>query len=116
MTSSSGSDVTTICLVRHGESTWNAKQLIQGQLDPPLSELGIRQAKRVAERLSKKDWSALYCSDLARAKSTAEAIGKKTSLTPKIEGELRERGQGKREGLPIQEARTRYPDPDAPEV
>ena len=35
-----------LILVRHGESTWNAEELLQGQLDPPLSERGREQSRR----------------------------------------------------------------------
>lgn len=107
---------TTLCLVRHGESTWNAQRRIQGQLDPPLSPLGRRQAELVAERLAKEPWSALYASDLKRAYQTAEAIARATGLPVRKERLLREQGQGKREGLLLDDANRLYPDPDAPEV
>ena len=69
--------VTVLCLVRHGQSTWNAERRIQGQLDPPLSELGRAQANRVAERLARERWDVLYSSDLSRARQTAEAIARR---------------------------------------
>ena len=37
-----------VLLVRHGQSTWNAEGRWQGQADPPLSELGERQAVEAA--------------------------------------------------------------------
>jgi broad specificity phosphatase PhoE len=50
-------------LIRHGETTWNAEKRIQGHsiqghMDSPLSELGLRQAKALRARLSTK-WNAV---------------------------------------------------------
>ena len=39
---------TQLCIVRHGETAWNAEGRVQGQLDVPLSEVGIAQARAVA--------------------------------------------------------------------
>lgn len=109
-------DVTTLCLLRHGESTWNAEKRIQGQLDPPLSALGRLQAVRVAARLAKEHWDAIYSSDLQRARQTAQAVADATGLPVHLDPALREQGQGKREGMLAEEAKLLYPDPDAPEV
>lgn len=108
--------MTVLCLVRHGESTWNAERRIQGQLEPPLSELGRAQAERVAERLAQETWDVLYSSDLSRARQTAEAIARRVGLPIRTDPELREQGQGKREGLLLEDAKRLYPDPNAPEV
>lgn len=108
--------VTVLCLVRHGQSTWNAERRIQGQLDPPLSELGRAQANRVAERLARERWDVLYSSDLSRARQTAEAIARRVGLPVRTDPDLREQGQGKREGMLLEDANRLYPDPDAPEV
>ncbi|NLJ80189.1 MAG: histidine phosphatase family protein [Firmicutes bacterium] len=116
MSLSTKKPITELCLVRHGQSVWNAERRVQGQSDPQLSPLGLRQAKLVARRLQEESWSALYSSDLSRAKRTAEIIAKHTGLTVRTSSGLRERCQGKRTGLLFQEAQERYPDPDAPEV
>ena len=44
-------DTTRLLLVRHGESTWNAENIWQGQADPPLSDRGVRQALDAATHL-----------------------------------------------------------------
>jgi len=44
-------DVTAVILARRGQSTWNEERRWQGQADPPLSDTGRAQARRVAERL-----------------------------------------------------------------
>ena len=69
-----------LMLVRHGETEWNAQRRYQGQSDTPLSELGVRQAKLVAERLAGREIDALYASDLMRAWETAQFIAKKSGL------------------------------------
>jgi broad specificity phosphatase PhoE len=63
-----------LILVRHGESEWNRIGRYQGQLDAPLSELGLRQAQALAERLSTETFDAIYSSPLQRARRTADAI------------------------------------------
>ena len=61
-------------LVRHGQSTFNAEKRIQGQANAPLSELGIRQAKRLSERLAEHKFDHVHTSDLQRALQTAEIV------------------------------------------
>jgi len=63
-------DALELWLVRHGQSTWNAEGRIQGQQDAPLSELGIRQARALQQRLQNHDFDAFYSSDLSRAFDT----------------------------------------------
>src|SRR5215213_7733556 len=64
-----------LILVRHGESTWNAEELLQGQLDPPLSERGREQARALAGMVDGLPVERIVCSDLGRAKQTAELMG-----------------------------------------
>jgi probable phosphoglycerate mutase len=63
-----------LLLVRHGESTWNAEHRLQGQADPPLSELGREQAAALAPFLDGIPERRLS-SDLARAVETAALLG-----------------------------------------
>lgn len=62
---------TKIFLVRHGQSEWNGKKIISGQLDPPLSKKGINQAAALAEILQGEALSAIYTSTLQRSFETA---------------------------------------------
>jgi broad specificity phosphatase PhoE len=66
-----------LVLVRHGESTWNAAQLLQGQLDPPLSAVGRAQARGLARLVGGLGLppERVVCSDLGRARETAELMG-----------------------------------------
>jgi glucosyl-3-phosphoglycerate phosphatase len=65
-----------LILVRHGESTWNAEERLQGQLDPPLSDRGREQALALAPILD-HDVPAdrIVSSDLSRARETAALLG-----------------------------------------
>lgn len=61
-------------LVRHGESEWNRIHRYQGQLDAPLSDVGIKQAHLLAERLRGEPLNAIYTSPLQRCARTTEII------------------------------------------
>jgi probable phosphoglycerate mutase len=91
--------VTTLLLVRHGETDWNADGRLQGQTDRPLSDFGRRQAQRLAEELADEELEAIYSSDLARARETAEIIGERLVLAVDLDPELREKDWGTWEGL-----------------
>ena len=62
---------TTLYLLRHAETTWNAERRIQGTLDAPLSERGARQVRALVDALRDVRLSALYSSPLQRAMETA---------------------------------------------
>ena len=64
-----------LILVRHGESTWNAEERLQGQLDPPLSERGREQARTLVGAADGLPAERVVCSDLGRARETAELMG-----------------------------------------
>ena len=49
--------VTTLLLIRHGETAWNAEHRIQGRLDVPLSTTGLWQAGRLAQRAAYLEWA-----------------------------------------------------------
>jgi len=97
-------------LIRHGQSTWNQEHRIQGQLDPPLSELGRRQAALLGARLAGRRFAGLYTSDLVRAFETAEVVGAAVHLKPEPRTSLREVFLGEWEGLTTEEIAERYPE------
>jgi broad specificity phosphatase PhoE len=97
-------------LVRHGESTWNAERRIQGQLDPPLTELGREQARRVAARFRGRGAAALYASDLCRASQTAEPVEKVLEMEAVLTKELREIALGAWEGRTREELIAEFPE------
>ena len=66
---------TRVIIVRHGQSTYNAKKMIQGRCDKSvLTDKGISDAQQVGKALSGLKIDAFYCSPLQRAKQTAETI------------------------------------------
>lgn len=87
-----------IILVRHGQTDWNVKDLLQGQTDVELNETGKIQAKETAEKLKNIKIDEIYVSPLKRTINTAEEINKNRNLELKIEPRLIERGFGEYEG------------------
>src|SRR5437763_15141928 len=91
--------MTTLLLVRHGETDWNADGRLQGHTDRPLSDFGRRQARQLADELAGEDLEAIYASDLARARETAEIVGEQLGLPVVLEPDLREQDWDTWEGL-----------------
>lgn len=100
----------TLCLVRHGETAWNAEGRIQGQHDVPLSEVGHRQAGALADALAHESFDAVYSSDLMRVRQTAEPVARRLGLHVNLEPGLRERHYGKFQLILYREARERFPE------
>ena len=72
-----------ILLARHGETPWNAEGRYQGQEDIALSEVGIRQATALGERLRELHIQRAIASPLSRARRTAElALGEAAKFFP----------------------------------
>ena len=101
-----------LVLVRHGETTANATNILQGQCDFPLTDKGISEAVALGRALKNKNWVHVVSSDLSRARDTAQIILSQRendkdesdddgihlfSLTER----LRESSFGLRDGLPI---------------
>lgn len=112
----------TLVLVRHGESAWIAEGRFQGHGDPPLSEVGRRQAAAVGQRLAAPtrmpslpvpDYPplAIWHSPLLRAAQTAQAIHQARGGDAPLRrlDTLIELGQGEWEGLTHDEVRRRWP-------
>lgn len=99
---------TTLLLVRHGQSTWNAEGRWQGQADPPLSSFGRQQAAAAAERIGAVD--AIVSSTQQRAAETAAIISEALGIGPVAELHgLRERSAGPWSGLTRNEIDAAYP-------
>ncbi len=86
-------------LLRHGETQWNKEWRLQGQRDIELSERGIEQAYKAAERLRDLKVDYAFSSDLKRAVKTGEIVTRSWELELKKEPLLREVNFGKWEGL-----------------
>ena len=98
--------VTTLLLVRHGETDWNRDARWQGHSDTNLNDAGREQARRVAAELG--DVDVIYSSDLARARETADIIGASARREVRTDARLRERSFGAWEGLTAPEIEERF--------
>lgn len=63
-----------IGLIRHGETDWNTRNLLQGVTDIPLNARGEDQARDAGVLLRGAGWDRIYSSPLGRARRTAELI------------------------------------------
>lgn len=93
-----GQKPTTFYIVRHGETDWNKKGIIQGQSESHLTMLGKRQAKSLAKELETIKFDVVISSDLSRSKETTKIIVLKKRLKVLTNPALRERKFGKFEG------------------
>jgi 2,3-bisphosphoglycerate-dependent phosphoglycerate mutase len=96
--------VTTLLLVRHGETDWNAERRWQGHADVPLNARGLEQAHALAEQLAAEPLDAIYSSDLSRARDTAAVVGERVGVDVVVDADLREIDVGPIEGLTGEEA------------
>ena len=95
-------------MVRHGQSEWNADGRWQGQENPPLTELGRRQARHAAQAVGAVD--AIYASPLERATTTAHLIAEETGIGPVVLlSGLMERHAGVWQGLTRAEIEQEFP-------
>ena len=101
---------TRLCIVRHGETAWNAEHRVQGQLDVPLNAIGQAQALAVGKALQGERFDAIYSSDLVRAQQTGDPIAIFLSQKMILDKELRERHYGIFEQLTYAEVKVRYPE------
>jgi broad specificity phosphatase PhoE len=103
-----------ITLLRHGESTGNAENRLQGQSDYPLSEKGRAQARALAERWQAEGltFDKAISSPLLRASETAEIVAKTLRVPVELDPLWMERHNGKMSGMLQDEARALYPEPD----
>jgi alpha-ribazole phosphatase/probable phosphoglycerate mutase len=104
----------TLLLVRHGhvgDNTPGPAARLCGWLDPPLSELGRRQAERLRCRLEAGPRpAALYCSSLRRARETAAPAAGALGLRPRQRRALREISCGHLEGRRVDDVRREHPE------
>jgi len=85
-----------IYIVRHGQTDWNREHRIQGHMDIPLNEVGIKEAYVVKDKLKDIDFDLVFSSPLKRAYQTAQII---TNKPIRIDDRLIERSNGTLEGV-----------------
>ncbi|KIC39748.1 histidine phosphatase family protein [Leisingera sp. ANG-M7] len=99
-----------IWLLRHGQTEWNAEHRIQGQLESPLSVLGVEHARRQAALMVPvlMQNPTCYASPLGRAQQTADiALGGAPFVT---DARLAEAYAGAFQGMTLEEVAAEYPD------
>ena len=104
--------LTTLVLIRHGQSLWNAENKFTGWTDIGLSEKGIEEAEEAGEKLENIPFDVVHTSALIRAQKTAEIIIKKNKKSKKIpvykDKRLNERHYGSLQGLNKKETAEKY--------
>lgn len=94
--------MTTLILVRHGETEANLQQLWYGSMDAPLTARGEQQivatARHFGMRAKEQQIDAFYVSPLGRTRKTARAIAQAIGMEPTVFDELREFDLGDWEG------------------
>lgn len=105
----SDAPMTSVIVVRHGETQWNKVGRQQGHLDSPLTELGRKQAHAIADALADEPFDVLYSSNLGRALTTAQIIAERTGHDVVVDPALRERHLGVFQGLDWQQIQQQYP-------
>ena len=103
---------TTLLLLRHGQTTWNAERRWQGWSDAPLSSLGEQQARDAALHLRDAGLTRACSSDLSRALRTAELVASRLGLRGSVfvDAGLRERDVGVFSGRLTSELVEVYPE------
>jgi broad specificity phosphatase PhoE len=103
--------MTTLWLVRHGQTNWNLTGRWQGQAShaPELNEVGRAQALSIRDQLKNVPFTAIYSSDLLRSRQTAELIAKPLGLPVTLEPRLREMNLGSWEGMLSDDIQAQFP-------
>jgi broad specificity phosphatase PhoE len=103
--------MTTVILVRHGETGWNRIERFRGRADVPLNETGRVQARATSDRIA-ATWQPVrvYSSPLSRAVDTARAIAAAFDLPVQTHAGLIDIDYGQWQGLTPEEVRARWPE------
>lgn len=101
--------MTSVYLIRHGQTAWNKEEIFRGRTNVPLDETGLKQADLAGEYFKRMEIHAIYSSPLARAWQTAEKIAEPRSMKVQpLEGVI-DMSFGSWEGHPHQEIREMDP-------
>ena len=101
----------TVLLIRHGLVFEDAEDRILGAADTPMSPAGEAQIRELSARLRPRGApDAIYCSDLSRARRTAELLASGPAVSIRVRPALREIDMGEWQGLSRREVAKRLPD------
>ncbi len=103
-----GATMTRVYLARHGRTAFNAEGRLRGLSDQPLDEVGLAEVARLAQVLAAKGPTAVVCSPLQRAVSTAEAIAAAAGVPASVDLRLNDRDYGPMTGHPRAEVEKQY--------
>ncbi len=102
--------MTTLIMIRHGETNWNVTGRYQGQADPPLNSKGIEQARQLAEKLADVKIELIFTSPLQRAAQTAQIIATHLQIPVYTDMRFAEIHQGDWQSRLRSEIENLYPD------
>lgn len=97
--------MTSIYLVRHGQTAWNKEEIFRGRTDVPLDETGLKQAELVGQYFKGMEIQAIYSSSLSRAWQTAQKVAQFHDLKVQPLQGIIDMSFGNWEGRPHQEIR-----------
>lgn len=95
--------MTSVYLIRHGQTAWNKEEIFRGRTDVPLNEIGLREAELAGEYLKDKEIHVIYSSPLSRAWQTAQKIAQFHNLEVQPLNGIIDMSFGRWEGHPHQE-------------
>lgn len=101
--------MTKVYLTRHGQTIWNLENRIQGWKDAPLSELGIKQAHWLKDRLKGTEIDIIYSSPLKRAYDTSLIVKGTRKIDVVVDEALKEMNMGSWEGHLFEDIKKKYP-------
>ena len=101
---------TRLFLVRHGATELSAEDRFAGSINPDLSQIGILQAERLAQRLSDDSITAVYSSPMLRTIHTATILARPHHITPLLRDGLREISHGHWEGKRRTDVEAQFPE------
>jgi broad specificity phosphatase PhoE len=100
--------MTTLLLIRHGETDWNRESVFRGQTDVALNGKGLKQASLLARYLRNAPLAAVYSSPLKRASETAEMVANYHGIQVEKAAQLTDMNYGVWQGLPQHTAMEKY--------
>lgn len=100
--------MTTIILIRHGNTDWNEEEIFRGRADVELNDIGIKQAQLLAQYLEGVPIEAVYSSPLRRALKTAEIVADPHHVDAMPTQELIDFDYGEWQGLSHDTVKEKY--------
>ena len=100
--------MTTIMLIRHGDTDWNVEEIFRGRVDIELNEIGVKQAELLAKHLADERIVTIYSSPLKRALKTAEIIAVSHHIDVITAAELIDFDYGEWQGMSHNTVKEKY--------